>query len=160
VTGSSCGRERELLDAIAEDRVSEELRVHAATCLGCSETLLVASFLRRGAAESEAELPALPDPGYLWWRAHLERRVVASQRATRAITLIQRIALVSAGLLTVTLVRTVWPQLRSWLEVLNPAALAPALPADAARPGLVIAVSLLAVAALALLDTFGNWLEQ
>jgi hypothetical protein len=158
--GSSCGRERELLDAIAEDHVSEELRVHAASCLGCSETLLVASFMRRGAEEAEAGLSALPDPAYLWWRANLERRVAASQRATRVITVIQRVALVSAGLLTVPLVRTTWPHLRSWLEVLNPAALAPALPADAARPGLVIAVSLLAVAALALLDSFGNWLEH
>lgn len=155
-----CGREHELLDAIAAGRVSEELRNHAASCGECSESLLVGSFLRHGAAEEMSTLPPLPDAGYLWWRARLEQRAAASERATRVITLAQRAAILSAGLLTIPVVRWAWPHLRAGFEAVNPAALAPSLPAEAGRPGLVIAVSLLVVASLALLDSFGNWLEH
>jgi hypothetical protein len=156
----ACSRERELLDALAAGHVSEELRNHAASCGECSESLLVGSFLRRGAAEAMSDPPPLPDAGYLWWRARLDRRAAASERATRVITLVQRAALVSAGLLTVPIFRWAWPHLRAGLDAVNPAALAPSLPAEAGRPGLVIAVSLLVVASIALLDNIGNWLEH
>jgi hypothetical protein len=153
----TCEREQELLAAIAAGRVPDELRQHAASCAGCSETLLVASFLRCGAAEASAALSPLPDPGYLWWRASLQRRSAVSERATRVITIVQRAAVLSAALLLIPLLRAGWPHLRHWLAAFNPAALAPALPSNAANPGLVIAVSATLLAVLALLDLHGEW---
>ncbi|HOC42324.1 MAG TPA: hypothetical protein PKJ99_04815 [Thermoanaerobaculales bacterium] len=151
----ACDRERELLDGIAVGELSADLRLHAASCAGCSETLLVASFLRR---EASAAAPApLPDPAYLWWRAGLERRSAASERATRAITILQRASIVAAALLIVPLLRWGWPHLWRWIGALDPGALVPRLPADAGDPILVIALSAAVLAAIALLDLHGAW---
>ena len=155
MNGTACGREQELLDSIAAGDLSEELRLHAASCAECSETLLVASFLRR---EAVAVAPTpLPDPAYLWWRAGLERRSAAVARATRAITIVQRASIVAAVLLAVPLIRWGWPHLRHWIGTLDPGALVPQLPADAGDPILVIALSAAVLAAIALLDLHGAW---
>ena len=155
MNGTACGRERELLDGIAAGDLSEELRRHAVSCAECSETLLVASFLRR---ETAAVAPApLPDPAYLWWRAGLERRSAAVERATRAITIVQRASIVATALLAVPLVRWGWPHLRHWIGTVDPGALVPQLPADAGDPILVIALSAAVLAVIALFDLHGAW---
>ena len=129
------------------------------SCPDCSEAVAVALGLHCARALDES-LPPLPDAGYVWWRAQIERRSIASERATRVIRAAQRVAVLSAGLLAIPLIRWAWPTLRSWVGAVTQTALQPALPADAARPGLVIAVSLGVVAALVLLDLYGNWLEE
>jgi hypothetical protein len=140
---------------MAAGQLPEELRRHAAECAGCAETWLVASFLRQEAAAVPA--PPLPDPGFLWWRASLEHRSDVAQRATRIITIIQRASIAAAGLLMVPLVRWGWPHLRRWLDAIDIAALAPALPVEAGNPVLVIVVSATLLAVLALLDFHGEW---
>lgn len=160
MTSDPCGREAEILEAVAADRVPGHLREHAASCPQCSECLLVASFLRQAASQALAEIPQLPDPGYLWWRAGVERRAAASKRATFVITVAQRFAVIAAAVVAVPLVGWAWRHARSLLSVLDPAALAPSLPSGEARPGLVIVISLAVLAALALADLSERELER
>ena len=155
MSGTTCGRDPELLAAMAAGELPDELRRHAVECAECAETLLVATFLRREAAAAPAR--PLPDPAYLWWRARLERRSVAAERATRLITIIQRASLVAAGLLAVPLARWGWPHLQRWLGAFDIRALAPALPAEAGNPVLVIAISAALLGVLALLDLHADW---
>ena len=88
----------------------------------------------RGDRAPGEPLPPLPDAGYVWWRAHIERRSIASERATRLITTVQRAAVLSAALLAVPLMRWAWPTLRSFLGAVTRTALQPASRA-ACRPG-------------------------
>lgn len=155
MSGTICGREPELLAAMAAGELPEALRQHAVSCAECAETLLVATFLRREAAAT-ARAP-LPDPAYLWWRAGLARRSAAARRATRLITIVQQAAILSAALLVVPLVRWSWPHLAHWLGALNLRALAPELPASAGNPFLVIAISATLLAVIALLDLHADW---
>jgi hypothetical protein len=155
MSGTTCGREPELLAAIAAGELPDELRQHAAECAACAETLIVATFLRREAAAVPAR--PLPDPAYLWWRASLEQRSAVAERATRLITIIQRASIVAAVLLMVPLTRWGWPHVRQWLGALDVRALAPALPAEAGNPALVIAISATLLAVLALLDLRADW---
>jgi len=155
MSGTTCGREPELLTAMAAGELPEALRHHAVNCAECAETLLVATFLRREAAAGPPR--PLPDPAYLWWRASLEQRSAVAERATRLITIIQRASLVAAVLLAVPLARWGWPHVRQWLGVLDIRALAPTLPAEAGNPVLVIAISAALLGVLALLDLHADW---
>ena len=155
MSGTICGREPELLAAMAAGELPEALRLHAVSCAECAETLLVAAFLRREGVA--AALAPLPDPAYLWWRASLERRSAAAERATRPITVVQRASILAAGLLLVPLVRWGWPHVRHWLGALDVGALVPQLPAEAGNPVLVIAISATLLAVLALLDLHADW---
>ena len=155
MSGSTCKREQELLAAVASAEVTDELLQHAASCAECSEVLLVATFLRREAVATAQA--ALPDPAYLWWRALRDRRSAAAERATRLITIVQRAAIFSAALLLVPLVRWGWPHIAHWLGALHLRALAPELPASAGNPFLVVGISAVLLAVLALLDVHGAW---
>lgn len=159
MSGTACDRDRELATAVASGEIPDSLQAHVFSCPDCSDALAAAMFLHREEASDEA-LPPLPEASYVWWRAQFERRSIASERATGVITIVQRAAVLSGGLLAIPLVRWGWPTLRSWIATVNPMALQPSLPPEAARPGLVIAVSLALVAAMVLLDRSGNCLEE
>jgi membrane associated rhomboid family serine protease len=71
------------------------LREHAATCVLCSETALVAGAIEKARDDSRAAA-ALPDAGRVWWLAQLRARREAIQAAERPITLVQVIAFACA----------------------------------------------------------------
>jgi hypothetical protein len=80
-----------------------ELRVHAADCRICSELILVTQSFR-GARSASMNVPQLPPPGVLWWRAQLRRRNAAVERINKPILGAQIFALsitliVAAGLI-------------------------------------------------------------
>lgn len=159
MTEAPCHREAEVLTAVRTGRFSDELRIHAMDCPDCSDLVLVAGVLNRGAAEL-AEVGPLPDAQYLWWRANLEQREIRSRRATSIITMIQRVAVVSGALVAATFLWGALPKLLSWFAPLGSSARMPSLPDSVASPGLVILVCLGLLAAPKVLGLYGGWAED
>ena len=90
-----CEHEAEILAAVASqrypDRVSAELRQHAAACEICADAAAVAAAFR----DDEELTPSsvrLPDSSVVWWRAQLRAREEAARTAGRPITITQAIA--------------------------------------------------------------------
>ena len=143
-----CDRESAVRRGVAEESLDAELRRHLAHCRSCSDLVLVEMFLRQNARQLHPTSP-LPDPGPIWWRARLQARADAAERATWMIPALQRLALVGGAALAGMAVVRSWPVLRTWIEPLNPDGL---LASGAASPVLVVLGSLGVLALLALFD--------
>jgi hypothetical protein len=103
MTRVECEFESEVLSTALQgrwpDRVASELRVHAASCLICSDIVAVASALDEAREDMHA-CAVVPDSGRVWWLAQLRARREAAEAAGRPITAAQVIALAAAiGLL-------------------------------------------------------------
>ncbi len=144
----SCDRETAVRRALAEGKLDAALRQHLVGCRSCSDLVLVETFLQRNARELRPVAP-LPDPGPIWWRARLQARAEAAERATWMIPALQRLALTGIAIVAGLAFARSWPVLRTWLGALTPDSL---LAAGAASPTLVILGSLGVLALLALFD--------
>ena len=153
---TGCPRENEVLDAVATGSFTDELRIHALECSECTELVLVAGFMSRG-AEKLGNIGPIPDADYLWWRANLEQRQLRAQRATGIITLVQRIGIVVGGLVAFLLLRGIAPRLVDWLAGLPSAIQTHSPPGSMASPVLVILVSLGLLAAPSVFNLYGTW---
>jgi hypothetical protein len=153
MTGRPCDQESAVQSALQAECWTDELREHVAECSDCSDLVLVAGYLRETAA-SVGDDGELPDPGYIWWRAQLATRAAKVERATRAITIWQRVALACGSLLSAFVLFRTWPQIREWLFALKPDRLSSPLPADMAQPALVIAASLVLLAVMIAYDRY------
>jgi hypothetical protein len=117
---AECGREEEVLEAIAFGRWPErcsDLAAHAVTCLVCADLVEVARALHddRAALCREAQPPAA---GMVWWRATIRARAEATRTATQPVSVIQGIAgacLVGAMAGVVTIA---WESIR-WVQRLG-----------------------------------------
>jgi hypothetical protein len=88
MTRSYCETEREIILAMGRGSLDPELEKHAGACVICSDTVAVSKFLRT----QKAAAPVLTDPDFLWWKAQLATERMATERATRSIVLVRRIA--------------------------------------------------------------------
>jgi hypothetical protein len=156
---SPCIREDEVQEALGSGRWTDELRKHASACPACTEITTVAQFMGAHSEELAGEHP-LPDPSYLWWRAQLQARAVAAERATKIIVVFQRIAAVGGALLAAFLMYSLSPQLGRWLGASVPDRLSNPLPADMAPPGLVILASIGVIGAWLAFDVYERWTES
>lgn len=99
-----CGRERELLEAVAcglwSARADDELHAHVAGCAACSDLARVATALVRD-RRSAIESAAVPGSGLVWWRMQMRARRDRTVVATRTASSVQ--AGVLAGALGVAL---------------------------------------------------------
>ena len=78
-----CEREQAVLDATRSGRsLDGALRNHVAGCAVCADVALVAEYLAPQGELARAEA-ALPNPGLLWWRAHVLARRVGEAVAYR-----------------------------------------------------------------------------
>jgi hypothetical protein len=103
-----CGRENEVMEAIAFGRwpaQCPELAAHAASCVICADVVAVARALHEDREHlcREAHPPAA---GMVWWRATIRARAEAARTATQPISILQGvagacIAGAAAGLVTV-----------------------------------------------------------
>jgi hypothetical protein len=155
-----CDMERQVESALRSGDVSQQLRDHAANCPVCSDLLLVADFLQTQATVAAADERPLPDPGYIWWRARLQARQDASKRATRSISIVQRISWIAGAAMIVLGGTWVWPSLRSWLAALVPRSLPTPSAPGWVDPGPVLLISVGAIGFLVLLELFGRWVEE
>lgn len=113
-----CAREQDVLDAAATgrwpDRVDAELRAHVAGCAVCSDLAAVAPLFvaDRDAAWDQADVPSASS---VWWRTQMRVRREAAEQVTRPLVLVERAALVYAGVALFGLGVLVGPSLRaSW----------------------------------------------
>jgi hypothetical protein len=88
-----CEKETEILEALRRGALHPEHAKHAATCAVCADTLAVSEFLQA----DRCGAPALPDSDFLWWKAQLERKRMAVERATRSIALVKKLSYFGAA---------------------------------------------------------------
>jgi hypothetical protein len=155
-----CDMESQIESALQRGDVSQQLRDHAADCPVCSDLLLVADLLQNQAIVAATDQRPLPDPGYIWWRARLQARQDASKRATRAISVVQRISWIAGAAVTVMAGTWVWPSLRTWLAALVPSSLPTPSAPGWVDPGPVLLISVGAIGFLVLLELYGRWIEE
>jgi hypothetical protein len=111
-----CPHEQDVLDAVATgrwpDRVDADLRDHANACPVCRDTAEVAPlfFADRDAAW-QADVPSASS---VWWRAQMRARREAAEQAARPLVLVERAALVYAGVVVFGLGVLFGPWLRAW----------------------------------------------
>ena len=98
-----CAFEQEALDAVQTGRwphrCDAELVSHVATCPLCTDLVVVAAAVSEALADEE-DVPPLPMPGAIWWRAQRQARLDAARRATLPLKLAQSAALVCGLALT------------------------------------------------------------
>ena len=98
-----CAFEQDVLDAVQTGRwphrSDPELVSHATRCPLCADLVVVAAAMNDALADEE-EVPALPMPGSIWWRAQRQARLDAARRAALPLKLAQSAALVCVLALT------------------------------------------------------------
>jgi hypothetical protein len=80
----TCDLEEAVLNAALAGRWTDELRSHIRDCALCSEVALVANAF---AVKTKAVDESIPDAGLLWWKAQLQSRRRAHERALIPIVL-------------------------------------------------------------------------
>ena len=110
-----CGREGDVAQATRSGAWSAELKSHAAQCAVCGDVALVV-----GALVKERSRPiagdVVADAGLVWWRAQLQARHRATERATRPIAVVEVLTLVVATAAGMLALARVWPQLQASLS--------------------------------------------
>ncbi len=94
---TGCAFEKDLSLALHEGRwpaaCDPALQAHVAACSSCSDLVLVTTALQRARAAA-TQVPALPSPGVLWWRAQVRRRNQAAERMSQPLVFTEAITLV------------------------------------------------------------------
>jgi len=159
MSGSTCPFEDEVQRALADGQWSDGLRSHAAGCPVCSDLMTVATFMVAHSDELAGD-HELPDPSYLFWRAQLQARADAAERAMMIITIVQRIAMAGGGILAALGLFRLWPAISRWLVAITPTRISSPLPADVAPPGLVILACVGVLGGWLLFDAYERWSER
>jgi hypothetical protein len=89
----TCDLEETVLNAALAGRWTDELRSHIRECAICSEVALVANAC---AVEIKAVDESIPNAGLVWWKAQLQSRRRARERALLPILLAERLAVLVA----------------------------------------------------------------
>ena len=88
-----CEKEEQIVAELRSAPLDTALARHVSSCVICSDAAAVSELLR---AEVTA-LPSLPEPDFLWWKAELQRKQMAVERATRSIMLVRKISYLGIG---------------------------------------------------------------
>lgn len=100
MTPLECGREADVIDAIAScrwpGRVDDELRLHVARCAICADVAEVASAIRDVEDAAGDEATQLPSAELVWFRAQARARADAARQAARPIAVMQAVGLAAA----------------------------------------------------------------
>jgi len=83
-----CEKEMEIIEALRDGTLNAELAKHASSCAICADTLAVSEFLQTDRRAAHL----LPDPDFLWWKAHLASKQLAVERATCSIGLVRKVS--------------------------------------------------------------------
>ena len=94
---NSCTRESDVIAALLNDALSNDLRGHVRVCEVCSEVMQVTHALLQEVASAFAELRP-PDASVLWRRAQSLARKKAIAKATQPIRMARIVSLVAAAI--------------------------------------------------------------
>jgi hypothetical protein len=100
----NCIQEPLIRRAAVEDRWTDALRQHVASCRDCAAAAAAAPFMTQF-ARIDARQRALPDPAVLWLKAQILRGSAVAERVSRPLNIAQMVSYVViaagwAGLLT------------------------------------------------------------
>jgi hypothetical protein len=117
-----CRHEPQVRRAASENRWTDALREHVATCAECAAAAAAAPFMTR-LAHLDERLRKLPDPAVVWLKAQLFRGNFVAARAARPLNIVQMMAygIVAAGWAAVLTWK--WTDLQRWLLSFTPARL-------------------------------------
>ena len=111
MTKLDCSHEEAVKAALAAgEDWSPKLLEHVATCGVCSDLMVVDTFLRERSGDLLSDL-SVPESTFVWWRAQHVERAAAARRATKIITLVQRLAVGCGGLVAALGVTRYWDQI-------------------------------------------------
>ena len=102
---NSCTRESDVIAALVNNALPDELRAHVSVCEVCSEVMQVAHALLQEVAPASAELRP-PDAFVVWRRAQSFAREKAITQATQPIRIVRISSLVAAAIALFWLVLT------------------------------------------------------
>ncbi len=118
-----CDLEQETVRALRSGNVEASTIDHLAACASCRQLADVIRSLQT-MTDVSGEMPRLPEPGHLWWRAMLLQRWEAERLATRPIDTMQHAEVVVGIIGAVILVAWQWPTVVRWFSETDSAALA------------------------------------
>ena len=110
-----CRNETLVMRAAAENRWTDALRAHAATCPDCAAAASVAPFMTEF-AERNVRTRALPDSRVIWVKAQLFGGSSAADRATRPISIAQIGSYIAVAAAWAALMMWKWPSIQSWFD--------------------------------------------
>ena len=110
---NSCSRESDVIAALLNDALPDDLYAHASLCEVCSEIVQVTNALFEEVAPASSELRP-PDASVVWRRAQSLAREKAIAKATQPIRIACISSLVAAAIALPWLVRTL-PYSLSWI---------------------------------------------
>jgi hypothetical protein len=100
----SCEHESSIIRALHSGEWSSELRLHAAECADCSQTLHLAEALGAAARRAEADFHA-PDAHWILQRSRVMAREIAVRRVTRLLAAMRILAAVYVATAVLWLLR-------------------------------------------------------
>lgn len=110
----SCRNEPLVIRAAAENRWTEALRTHAASCLDCSAAAEVAPFMA-GMSRVDVRQHVLPDPAVIWVKAQLFGGSEALDRVTRPMNVAQIVSYVFIAAGWAGLLMWKWTDVEQWV---------------------------------------------
>jgi hypothetical protein len=117
-----CRYEADVLRAVEEDRWTDALRAHAASCADCAAAASVAPWLDRFAHISDRE-HSLPDPSIVWLKAKLLQGTADVARISRPMTLAQLVAYLAVAGGWAALLTWKWAAVETWMHSFTPTGL-------------------------------------
>jgi hypothetical protein len=113
-----CGREQDVLDALAverwPERVPEELRAHVAQCALCADLVAAVRPILADRVDLSSE-GHIPSSGAMWWRAQMRARQEAAREAARPITVAHTVGFICALAIVGVAIAWLSPVMRDWL---------------------------------------------
>ena len=143
-----CPRESDVLDAVASARwplrVPQELADHVASCVICTDVVVVAEAMRsdHDAVWQQADIPS---SGQVWWRAEMRARQEAIRQASRPITIAQGLAALLLLTFTAAAGWFAWPLIRQQMPALDFASVSAQALASPLAASLIVALCALVV---------------
>jgi predicted anti-sigma-YlaC factor YlaD len=116
----SCDQESRILRAVGSRRAPDpQVQAHLASCEACREAATVSQWMQT-LADTTGEMPPLPDPALLWWKAQLLRRWEAERQVVKPIERMQRWEIIAGIIGVVAVVVWQWADISRAFSALNP----------------------------------------
>ena len=114
-----CRYENDVLRAVRDDRWTDSLHAHAASCDECSAAEAAGAWMHRFAAIDDRQ-HILPNPSIVWLKAQLLQQTRTVERAARPMNAVQIAAYVIVATCWAGLLTWKWKAIEAWFGTLEP----------------------------------------